>query len=329
MLKVTADVFSGRENPRWLVDDKEAQTVLKELATARDAVMDVDSGPQELGYRGLVVEPLSDNLTAEYGLPSTFRIASGAATFDSKGLEVAERLIKGMLKGTPLSMTDSTDVEPFDKDLQKFLLDQLGTASHATVTADTETITVDESEEAAAEDDETGTIKASKKLPAITVVGKAVLAKICQFESGMFNPAFWNAPAHVTKNNCYNYASNRRTDTFAQPGRATGQQYSALTCAQVGPAAVRDGARAHPNCAPATENPRWYMALVIAPGPGFKDYHWYRKSKEGFWGHKPGGTPARNTDNSGKIITDPRTADRGPYTIFCGFYYAQKKMVVK
>lgn len=38
---------------------------------------------------------------------------------------------------------------------------------------------------------------------------------------------------------------------------------------------------------------------------------------------------ARNTDQSGHIITDPRTANRGPHTIFCGFYYAQKKMVIK
>lgn len=322
MLKVTADVFSGRENPQWVVEGKEAQTVLKDLATARDAVADVNSGTEELGYRGLVVEPLSDNVTAEFGLPAAFRIAGGASSFDSKGMEIAERLIKGMIKATPLSLTASADPEPFDKDLQKFLLSQLSSVSQATLTADTETLTQDETEEAG--DEEEATKKgASKK------ASKASLIQICQIESGVFNPGFWNDPAHRTRNNCYNYASNRRTDTFAQPGRASGQQYSALTCAQVGPAAVRDGARAHPNCAPASENPRWYMALVIAPGPAFKDYHWYRKSREGFWGHKPGGTAARNTDNSGKIITDPRTANRGPYTIFCGFYYAQRRMVVR
>jgi hypothetical protein len=316
MLKVTADVFSGRENPQWIVEGQEAQKALKDLANSPSAVADINSGSQELGYRGLVVEPLSDNLTAEYGLPATFRIANGASPYDSKGQEVAERLIKGMLKATPVSI-ESADAEPFDKAIQKFLLDQLASSSQATVTAATETLTQDESE--ATEAAEAPTKKASAK----------AVAQVCQIETGVFNPGFWNDPAHVTRNNCYNYASNRRTDTFAQPGRASGQMYSALTCAQVGPAAVRDGARAHPNCAPATEAPRWYMALVIAPGPGFVDYHWYRKSKEGFWGHKPGGTPAKNTDNSGRIITDPRTANRGPYTIFCGFYYAQKRMVVR
>jgi len=106
-----------------------------------------------------------------------------------------------------------------------------------------------------------------------------------------------------------------------------GHMYAAINCAEVTNGAVRDGASL--DCAPANQAPRWYMALVIAPGPGFVDYHWYRKSKEGFWGHKPGGTAARNTDNSGAIIFDPRTANRGPYTIFCRFMFAQKKMIVK
>ena len=29
---------------------------------------------------------------------------------------------------------------------------------------------------------------------------------------------------------------------------------------------------------------------------------------------------ATNLDNSRNVITDPRVADRGPYTAFCGFY---------
>jgi len=36
--------------------------------------------------------------------------------------------------------------------------------------------------------------------------------------------------------------------------------------------------------------------LVVAPG---YDYHWYRKQLEGFWGHKPGGTAARNYETTG------------------------------
>ena len=69
---------------------------------------------------------------------------------------------------------------------------------------------------------------------------------------------------------------------------------------------------------PNSEKPRYLVALVVAPGPGFIDFHWYRKSSEGFWSHKPGSTAARNVDNSNRIITDPATCNRGPYTQFCG-----------
>lgn len=59
---------------------------------------------------------------------------------------------------------------------------------------------------------------------------------------------------------------------------------------------------------------RHQVALVIWPGV---DYHWYRLDKDGKWSHKPGRTPATNLDNSGNLINDPRTADRGNYTEFC------------
>jgi hypothetical protein len=142
---------------------------------------------------------------------------------------------------------------------------------------------------------------------------------------GVFNPGFWNDPAHILKNNCYNYASNRRTDTFAQPGRATGHQATVMACANVTAGAISDGLHHRFNCFPATENPRWLMALVVAPG---FDYHWYRKQKEGFWGHKPGGTAARNVDNNNHVVLDPETAARGPYTLFCGYFYACKSQKI-
>jgi len=57
-------------------------------------------------------------------------------------------------------------------------------------------------------------------------------------------------------------------------------------------------------------------ALVIWPDV---DFHWYRKGRNGYWSHKPGGTAVTNLDNSNVTIPDPRTADRGGYTHFCTF----------
>ena len=49
------------------------------------------------------------------------------------------------------------------------------------------------------------------------------------------------------------------------------------------------------------------------------DFHWYRKGRNGYWTHKPGGTEVTDVDNSGDPIADPRNADRDGYTSFCTF----------
>ena len=158
---------------------------------------------------------------------------------------------------------------------------------------------------------------------AASIVG--ILVRRCPIchaaDAPAYTPAMWNTPAVQPHNNCYKYANNRITNTFAQPGRATGHQYKQLnTCTGTGavePAAVSDGLVASPNFSgPLAAGNGWYVALVLWPGV---DYHWYRQDKTGCWSHKPGSTAARNTDNSGKSITDPKTADRGPYTVFCTY----------
>jgi len=118
------------------------------------------------------------------------------------------------------------------------------------------------------------------------------------------------------KNNCYNYACNIPTDTFAQPGRASGNMYSSLNCNEVSDGAISDGLTVQ-NCDEPCPNCCHKVALVVAPG---WDYHWYRQDKNGMWSHKPGKTAVRNTDNSGNPISDSHTADRGPYTEFCGCF---------
>jgi hypothetical protein len=47
--------------------------------------------------------------------------------------------------------------------------------------------------------------------------------------------------SHQTQNNCYNYANDVATDTFAQPGRGSGQKWSFDTCADINASAIRDG----------------------------------------------------------------------------------------
>jgi hypothetical protein len=133
-----------------------------------------------------------------------------------------------------------------------------------------------------------------------------------------YDPGKWNNDPNIRmRNNCYNYANDKITNTFAQPGRGSGSMYTAIDCANVGAAAQRDGqvSVGPPASTPAQGH---FIALVVWPG---NDYHWYRQDNNTRWSHKPGQTPARNTDNSGSPIADPRSCNRGPYTSFCGFYH--------
>lgn len=132
-----------------------------------------------------------------------------------------------------------------------------------------------------------------------------------------FTPSFWNDGGQVQlHNNCYNYSNNERTDTFAQPGKAAGAQWTALTCTAVDAAAVADGIERAPASGTCPDK-KCKIAMVVAPG---WDYHWYRLDQNGMWSHKPGRTQATNRDNSGNLISSPETANRGAYTDFCGYY---------
>ena len=129
--------------------------------------------------------------------------------------------------------------------------------------------------------------------------------------------SYWNDSYSVVNNNCYNFAADYRSDTFAQPGRKSGFTNCSLACdnaaGTISYCAAYDGFNAA--CWSGNE---FYTCLVIDPG---YDYHWYRLSANGHWCHKPGQTPARNYDDSGYWITNPETCDRGYYTVFCGYRY--------
>jgi hypothetical protein len=140
-----------------------------------------------------------------------------------------------------------------------------------------------------------------------------------------FEPDRWNSdPAIRRNNNCYNYACNYASNTFAQPGRYSASPYtptsaSMISCSNVANAAASDGlvpVDCDTECA-VDGACTYHVALVVAPGV---DFHWYRLDRDGRWSHKPGSTNATNLDNSGTVITDPRTANRGPYTQFCGCF---------
>jgi hypothetical protein len=314
MLQVTADVFSGRPNPIWIIaDDKEARAVLKEIAQNRSLAAEDAPPDAGLGFRGVIVEPLADDLAKDFNVSSHLYIPAGASgALSSKREEIIEWLIRLVPQAVP--GPEVADALPLDQPLQQFLTEQLSVGSRQTVS--------DSRHEGAAVTQPEAR-EADRGVEAGVEVGPAVT---CYYELGVFNPNFWNDAYVRPRNNCYNYASNKRTDTFAQPGRGSGRIYGAISCAEVSAAALRDGCHRRYDCFPDSERPRYLVALVVAPG---YDYHWYRYHSGGFWGHKPGGTAARNTDNAGRLITNPETCSRAPYTQFCGYFYTCRSQRIR
>jgi hypothetical protein len=300
MLQVTADVFSGRPNPSWLVtDEQEERAVLRDIAQDRSVISDGAPADAGLGFRGVIVESLSDDnelsRAGDAGTPSSIYIPVGAG--GSRGADIAQRVIS-LISRAPKPVEAAADLA-LDQALQDFLQNQVVESTRSSVADGTGAAAVAEEEAAA--------------------------RAVCYYDTSPYNPGFWNNdPTTRARNNCYNYASNKRTNTFAQPGRGCGRMYTAITCAEMTRASLCDGLHRRFDCFPDSEYPRYLVALVVAPGPGFVDFHWYRKMREGYWGHKPGSTAVRNVDNSNVVIADPATCNRGPYTQFCGYFYTCK-----
>ncbi|RMX38129.1 hypothetical protein pdam_00003077 [Pocillopora damicornis] len=125
-----------------------------------------------------------------------------------------------------------------------------------------------------------------------------------------YNPFIWNLFPIVLLNNCYNYANDRMTHTFAQPGRGAGNIYAGITGALMEAAAVRDGLRVIANPQLPDKSTDFVVALVVEPNV---DFHWYVLNDHGLWSHKPGQTPAINWDNAGAQILNVPACNMGNY----------------
>lgn len=151
----------------------------------------------------------------------------------------------------------------------------------------------------------------------------------------VYDPGYWNASNRRGSNNCYNYATNKATNTFAQPGRAyfgfNPINQNSISCTEVRSFASLDGTLqtyqgvetflfvGYTESAQCPSDRPSRLALVVAPG---FDYHWYRVDANtgGLWSHKRGGTNAKNVDESGQLIYSVETADRNEYVEVCGYF---------
>jgi hypothetical protein len=306
-------MFSGQPNPSWVIDDTEAKSFLDELSSNRKVISELGKGRQGLGYRGVQIDLLAGHLQDELELPMRFMIADGASKDESKGRKIARSLVG--------RFADYAERDKSEKDEKKTVF------QHPLLeTSELQELMVKQIE---LSPELLGPKLVLRELTVKDCIEEVVAEHACNIELAWYTPGYWNDDAYIKRwNNCYNYATNRRTDTFAQPGKGGGGwPYSdPLNCAVIKAAAIKyDGAHRRCDCFPDSERPRYLMALAVWPGV---DYHWYRKHIGGFWGHKPGNTEVRNVDNDGLVIYDPEACNRGPYTEFCGYLYSCKSMKV-
>jgi hypothetical protein len=287
-LRITIDIFSGRPNPTAIVRGLEERELLQRLVSKRKAHKARRGAPRMpasiLGYRGVLVEQLPDEKPARRAasrLPAPLRVAAGYAFGPKGSVPVVDPSFEDFVCGSTGPFRLARLPKGFF-DLCPELIHRFhGILEH-------------------------WPWKNWPWPPRVTCA--------C---APLWEPAWWNDAGQIqSNNNCYNYASNYRSDTYAQPGLANGAMYNAINCPEVRAGAVADALIESPGANNKCPKEGHLVALVVGPN---WDFHWYRKGRNGYWTHKPGGTQATQLDNSGNLISDPRTADRGNYTEFCAF----------
>ncbi|HVF55217.1 MAG TPA: hypothetical protein VM934_03655 [Pyrinomonadaceae bacterium] len=302
MITVELDIFSGNPNPKWALSKREADNLLDRVMADRSLA----SPPQTvggLGYRGFVVSA-DEPRWKRANLPSRFYVSAQESVDTERALlnsANAGRSVKDDVRQAAQDSMESTHrvwAQLWSDFAQGKVARPRGEGPGPVIGSPKSDIPPDTP-------------------PQVEEGGFSAAACGTVVYSSDVNFSFWNGDSYSQlNNNCYNFASNYKSNTFAQPGRKSNVPNS-LDCGNyygaMGYAAAYDG---HTNACWAGNE--YLTCFVIWPG---NDYHWYRLCANGHWCHKPGSTPARNYDNSGFWITDPYYCNRGNYTVFCSYRY--------
>lgn len=286
MLEVVLNIYSGRPNPVWTLTDTQERSFLAQLNQISKTTLQKPSGVlPRLGYRGFLV---SRPATSPQGPLS---------------LWVQDQIVD-------YGQTDPNRIAD-NRDLERWLLE---TAPKDLPPKVVSAVTNEINQSPLNTDSYLNARSSGSNCP------ECVAA-----DAPVYNPAVWNTPAVQPYNNCYNYANDQITNTFAQPGRAHNVYPANIDCAEYQNAAHADGLLVPAD--PANQlnaGEGWYVALVVWP---FVDFHWYRQDSNGCWSHKPGSTPATNLDNGGNLIADPANCNLGNYN-FCTYMITNRHVVI-
>lgn len=310
MLEVEIDVFSGMPNPTFELSDGEEQELTERITAEPEQVAAVADSLESfgLGYRGLILRQVKTDAGAwskamaspEFPIPGRVEGAPGARSnefrlgVDRARSQSAADWLLALSERKGLAISDEV------REVVRQGVQLLPAAEGAEERPPEGDFDVEDGDE-----------------PGQAPRGATWWA--CNSAYYSANASYFNTPDAVGRNNCYCFAANHLANSrYALPGRRGGRPATSMSCG-----ACIDGLRADgwiDSCQVSTLT----IAMVIWPG---NDYHFYRVVTAGpdwWWGHKPGGTPARYTDNSNRAIKQPLSpinCNRGPYTHFCGYFY--------
>jgi hypothetical protein len=294
-VKLSLNIFSGRPNPYMILDDATAKALYRKLSfgALKKRTEKTTPYPSVLGYRGLIIEQQGKKLVAD--MPQILHYAHDMVYADGKAAK-AEGGLESFLFDNFKKLRDVKDLPDFRRSTEMQFKQYIDKRK----------------------------LYIENYFKNIDIIRDDIFIPrpVCPCAPAP-DLAAWNADVNINNsNNCYNYGTNYRSDTFAQPGEATGQKYTTFSaCDVAAPAisvkkgAISDGLVDKPNQDNKCISPGHLVGLVLYSG----DYHWYRKGPNGRWSHKPGPGDATLLDSSGNVITDPRTSDNSPYNTFCTF----------
>jgi hypothetical protein len=322
MLEVELDIFSGMPNPAWILSEKEEKELIDRITAEPTQISPAHTLDEQfsLGYRGLIVREIKTDdgiwskakLASGILLPDEFRVGSKPArqapasewllqtsTQAHKNSGVTDYLREVVAGGVALIQSSREAVDPATFDVSSVVPSVEGSRFP--------TMTGDDAHTPGSGD----------------IIAEGVTWWACGSNYFSANSAFFNDPAHIGRNNCYCFASNHRADIrYALPGQRGGHPATSITCGGVTAGLYADGWK--DGCQPNG------LTIVMVIWPNV-DYHFYRLVTGGpywWWGHKPGGTPAKYTDDCGNAIYQfngrgyaPNNCCRGNYTDFCGYFY--------
>jgi hypothetical protein len=318
-MRLIMDMFSGRPNPSWKLDPATASELLERLGRGEAPV--ATAGADVLGFRGFIVETELDDRAWRAGVPSRFvvpRPSRAVPAASAVSTSKRPRRSRGERRNAAAVPRSAVPKDSEHIRLVAWLLQTAeGAVDERVLEAARETLREPVRHAAPSESaEERRREPARTSADADTKLLRLATARRCHEFLTPINAEFWDYAPIRFHNNCYNYATNFASNTIAQPGRRAGLQYDAFDCDAVRAAALCDG------CLPACDGTARVIALAIWPDT---DFHWWRLHPGDLWAHKLGLDTVRSYDNSGRIIGNgitPANCDRGPYTTFCGYFFA-------